>query len=219
MKSGCRPRTALVLVLAAGACAPHPLQQPILSLGERVCDSSPVLRDAVAVPFGDASGVEQRIDADSRCLAIPPAGKASYAVFRLPDAPAPYTVTVASLVTGITLISPRVTLDDAAGTPGRIVEPRDFHSGIDGLEAGLRIRPGERYVVVVANPATLGQPVTLRLSLRERLGVQLAFAGPIFIPLAPLALLPRTPAVTQRPATLSLNGLLRVSAEPIRVMR
>lgn len=169
------------------------------------------------MPFGNAAGVEQKIDGRGHCLAVPPAGKASYAVFRLPDATAPYNVTVSSLVTGVTLISPRVTIDDDAGTPGRIIEPRDFHSGIDGLQAGLRIRPGERYVVVVANPATLGQPVTLRLSLRERLGVQLAFAGPI-IPLAPFALLPRPQPLTQRPATLSLNGVVRVSAEPIRVM-
>ena len=201
---------ALLITGLAGCAKPPP---PLLTLGGRACDGSPALAQSVAVPF-NADGARVRLDDTSRCLDLPQAGgQTTYAVFRLPDASLPSLVTISSVVErGGAIVSPRVTITSASGAVLRTIEPRQFQATIEGLHAGLRTRQGERYVIVTADPRTLGYHFMLRLGLRTSKPIRLAMAGPVFIPI----FIPPPPMQpTQRAATFSLSGIIRVTDEPV----
>lgn len=200
-----RAYAALGMMLAASACTPAP---PLLTLGNPSCDPSPMLATAVPVPLGGSASI--KLGAESRCLLGSP--PVTYGLFRLPQTAAPYNLTIGSAVAGEAVVAPRAALLDGAGTAGRALATGDFRADTFGFLAGIRPRPEEQFLLVSADPGTLGRSVTLRLSLRQMGGVDMA-AGviivPIFVP-------QRVPAqITERPATYSLNGPVRVSAEPL----
>ena len=198
---------SLAGLFALTACAkPEP---PLLTLGDRACDPAPSLRDAVPVPLDGSA--DASLGAQSGCLNVA-GGTTSYAVFRLPDTPQPANLTIRSLVAGTRLVPTQATVLNGAGQPRRTVSASEFNSSIDGLQAGLRTMPDDRYVVVSADPTQVGGRLTLRLSLRDQGGVAVA-AGPIFVPLV----IPLSPVtVTHRSVTLSLSGTVRVAIAPIR---
>ena len=182
-----------------------------LTLGDRACDPDPSLTSAVPVPAGGS--VDAILGVQSGCLAVT-GGATSYAVFRLPDAQIPATVTIKSLVAGTPLVPTQATVLDGAGQPRRTVSASEFSSSINGLQAGLRTMPDDRYVVVSADPTHVGEITTLRLSLRNQGGVAVA-AGPVFVPLV----IPISPApVTHRSVTLSLSATVCVAIAPIRTI-
>ena len=208
---------AALLILGMTGCTTPP--PPLLTLGARACDSRPALADAVVVPFNDADGGRARLDGTSRCLDLPQGGgQTTYAAFRLPDAQLPSSVTITSLVErGGAIVSPRVTVMSASGAVLRVIEPGEFQASIEGLRAGLRTRPGERYVIVAADPRTLGEPLMLRLgllsrSMRAAKPILLAMAGPVFVP---IFIPPANIQPTQRATTRSLSGIIRVTDEPV----
>ena len=198
---------AAAAVLILGACA-LPAQPPLLTLGSRQCDAAPVLDGAVAVPLRDRVAVAY--GEASHCLLSADSQRLTYAVFRLPDAPAPYSVTVTSLAKQGVLVSPRLSVLDGNGAVTRSLAPGDFRESLEGLRAGLRIVPRERYLVAVADPARLGQMVTLRMSLRQQGGVDVA--GLIIIP---IVIPSGGPPVRWQDAIYALNGSVQVAAEPL----
>ncbi len=199
---------AVAGVLSLGACA-LPAQPPLLTLGGRQCDAAPVLDGAVAVPLHDHVAVAYG-EASHCLLSADAQTRLTYAVFRLPDAPAPYSVTVTSLAKQGVLVSPRLSVLDGNGAVTRSLAPGDFRESLEGLRAGLRIAPRERYLVAVADPARLGQMVTLRMSLRQQGGVDVA--GLIIIPI----IIPSGgPPVRWKDAIYALNGSIQVAAEPL----
>lgn len=206
--SGPSRRGGLLAALLAAACAPH--EPPLLALGGHACDAAPVFDAALPVPFDTRLGVDAGLGAQSRCL-LPPRAPAptTYAAFVLPHGMAPSTVTVASLAAG-TLVSPRATFYDAAGTAVRVLAPEDFRADIAGLRAGARLRGTERWVVVEADRAMLGESVVLRLGDAGLDRVQVAAAGFIYVP---PPMLPDT--VREQEATYALNGTIRVTMMPV----
>lgn len=207
-----RLAVAAALTLSAAACA-GPQESPLLSLGTRACDGQPSFEGAVPVPFDRSLGADVRLGSQSRCIqrsvAVAPT---PYAVFQLPDAPQPYVLNVISVASGGTLVLPRATLYDAAGRPMRVLSPAEFRPAITGLRAGVRLQGGERWLVAEADPAKLGQPVTLRLGGLRPGDVQVAAAAPVFIYIPPQTL---PDIVRENRATYSLNGVVNVSALPI----
>jgi hypothetical protein len=211
----------VLLLLGMAGCAPA-AEPPLTSLGDRACDAQPFTGDAIPVPFDSGSGATARFGATTRCLVLPDAArpggvaKVTYAAFRLPDAPAPYAVTVASLPTLGTVVPPRLAVLDEAGRVTRTVALDGFQSGLFGFRTGLRIQPGERTVVVEADPARIGQYTLLRLGLRDSHWPQVAARGIVIVPVV----IPDGPAQqTEAAATLALNGTVRVTAAPIRTLR
>lgn len=211
MSRACR-MAALSLAAALAACArPDP---PLLTLSGRVCDVAPVLTNAAPVPFDSRAGVSVTLGANTPCLDTGGGRSVTYAVFRLPDATGPYQLTITSAVVGNAVVAPRATVYDAAGAVLRTLPPSEFRQGIAGFTAGLRSQGSERLLLVSADPATIGQPTTLRLSARE-IGTQLAAAAVIPIIIA----VPVYDQTRERGVTLSLNGVVSVSAVPIATIR
>jgi len=176
-------RHALLLTtLLLAACGQHRAEPPLLSLGGRACDAQPVFEGATPLSFDTRSGANARLGAQGRCMQAPGAeAPTTYAVFDIPQRTAPAALSIASLAAG-TLVSPRVTLLDASGTAMRVLEPGDFRANVGGLQAGMRLRGNERWLLVEADRTLLGKSVTLRLGDRRRGDVQVAAAGFIYVP-------------------------------------
>src|SRR6185437_4117358 len=102
------PATIVVGLMSAvilAACTGEPSgPSPIISLDARICATTIDLAGAHAVPLestGDGGtssgkGVTVQLDADAACLRPANGEKRLYAVFKLPDSPAPYIITIAS---------------------------------------------------------------------------------------------------------------------------
>jgi hypothetical protein len=203
--------TALVGVACLAGCAqPDP---PLLTLTGRSCDVAPVLSAAIPVPFDERRGATATFGASSPCLAAGGGRTVTYAVFQLPDTQESFQVTVASEVVGKAVVMPQASVYNASGTVVRTIAAGDFRPTITGFTAGLRTRAGDKLLLVSADPATIGEPTTLRLSARD-IGTQVA--ATVFIPIIIAA--PVYDQQKQHAATLSLNGLVRVSAAPIPIV-
>jgi hypothetical protein len=152
-----------------------------------------------------------------RCLRKQAEPVTSYAVFRLPSGPVRYTINIVSLASHGNLVRPNAILLDADGTPGRVIPSDDFQPGITGLRAGLRATGREAFLLVVAETAQLGQKQELKLGDAGFPPFRLASAVPVII-LPPVP--PMIPdLLRQTEVTISLNGLIRVSAAPIEQLR
>lgn len=199
--------------LLAAACATRQ-EPPLLALDGRACDPKPVFDDALPVPFDTRSGVDAALGAQSRCLqARGASAPTTYAAFTLPQGMVPSTVTVASLAAGA-VVSPRATFYDAAGTALRTVAPEDFSANVGGLQAGVRLRGTERWVVVEADRAMLGKPVSLRLGDAGAGRVQVASRS-IYVPYTRP---PLSDIVRERQAVYALNGTVRVTMAPVQTV-
>ena len=199
------------LALSVAACAvPH--DPPLLTLGSLACDDQPVFEDAQPVPFDRLGGTGAKLGTAGRCVRRNDGPATTYAVFELPATTQPYRVNITSIASGGTLVSPRATIYDAARQPVRVLEPSEFRPTIIGLRAGIRLRGGERWLVMEADHAAVGQPVKLRLGGLRPGEVQVASSTPVFI-YVPASSCPDI--VRENSATYSLNGRVNVSALPI----
>lgn len=96
------------------------------------------------------------LDAVGPCLSGAD-GASPYSAFRLPNVPAPDVVNVASERRGQTVASLRLILLDEQGREMRTVPRASFVQRGQEPTGSLRVRPGERYLVVASDPATVGQ--------------------------------------------------------------
>ena len=161
---GARNAAALAAVLTAAGCAhPPPDVAPVLSVSDAIsCAAKPALDGAVAAEAtidGDREKpVTAMLDERSPCLAAPD-GKALYAVFALPDG-GPYTIRVASIPLGSSILAPRAVVLDADGQAVREVPVTSFMFRGDSFAALYRSHPGERYLVVRSDVASAGKPLS-----------------------------------------------------------
>jgi|GEM_PF-6599967 hypothetical protein len=148
--------SALVGLLGACAAPPPP---PLLSLDGRDCAAQPDFVAARPLRL-DPDKVENiNLDAAPACFVAPDGSKSSYAAFALPDQPTEFLVSITSWQRGRGMLSPHILVYDPIGRLVREI-PRDsfqFHNQNMSLYAGLRIHPGEHYVVVASDPKTIGQ--------------------------------------------------------------
>ena len=145
----------MMLGLAASGCS-RPALEAVTSLAGRTCAMAPDLTAARPIEFDVADTNRVDLDATGPCLGGA-GGPSLYATFQLPNVPAPYVVNIASERRRQTVASLRLTLLDAQGGETRTVPRASFVQRGQELTSTLRVRPGERYLVVASDPATVGQ--------------------------------------------------------------
>ena len=151
-----RPILLAMLAALAGGCAKPP-PMPTLSLEGRSCTDKPDLAAASAVPLENDKPVSVMLDDKAPCLQAAGAAKVTYAAFSLPQSTEEYVLTIISAPIGEGRFSPRMALLDAGGDTLREIPPDMFMARGTALRAGLRRHSGERYLVISADPDTIGQ--------------------------------------------------------------
>ena len=153
---------ALLAALDVAGCAhPPPDVAPLLTVATDSCATSPTLGSAVptaATIDGDTEKpATAMLDEHSPCLATSD-GKALYTVFALPDG-GPYTIRVASVPQGSSILAPRAIGLDAAGQVVRELPVTSFMFRGNNFVALYRSHDGERYLLVRSDVPTAGQPL------------------------------------------------------------
>ena len=203
-------------MLAVVSCAPAvPMQAPLLRLARSDCDARPDFAAAVAVRTEDWRGISVVLGEAGRCLVLPGQAPTTYAVFALPSDPAPYTLEILSSIVPSTIVRPVATLFDGAGQRMRTIPPEEFETNITGLRAGVRPQGMERWLVVAADQARLGQTLELQLGGWDG---RVQTAAVVYVPVVIIP--PAVPdTVRYRKATFALNGRVSVIAVPVRTAR
>lgn len=202
--SGRARAAAIALPLLGAGCMAPP---PILSLEARSCTASVQLAPASEVSFGVASGTTMMVDATAPCFETP-AGRASYAVFRLPVATEPFQITVRSSARGLALLLPKAEIYDAQDRPRAAID--GFRAVRGALVASARGLPGDRYVVVASSPASVGLQRSMPTAGDPRpVRVAAAVFVPVLIPMQPTG-----PTTDQTGAVLAHSGSVTVTAMP-----
>jgi hypothetical protein len=205
-------RALLVLAVMLTGCVQA--DPPLLVLTGRSCDAVPVLNNAIPVPFASRSGAVATLGLHSPCLQANGGRAVTYAVFSLPEGVAPFLVTITSNLVGTAVVRPRATVYDANGLILRTIKAEDFRPTITGFTAGLRAQANDRLIMISADPASIGEPTTLRLGARN-IGTQVAATA--YVPI--IITVPVQDQQRENRATLSLNGTIQVNADPIQVAR
>jgi hypothetical protein len=137
---------------------------------------------AAAQPFPAASNQKYmqtiRFTEASLCVNDAAGKKAVYAVLAIPADDGAGIITVSSHAMGETVFSPRLQLRDDRGTITREVARDAFLYNGAAVEAQLRERPGERYLVIMSDNASVGQSVQQIQSQRTSTAVA---AGPVIV--------------------------------------
>ena len=153
-----------------------------LEVSALTCATSPNLTAAVAMiqaAKSDPHKATVRFDDTAACLTDAKGGKGVYAVIDLGQAEAGSILTVTSYPMGTTVFSPRLELRDGQGALTRDVGRETFHYSNHTLQSQLRVRAGERYLVIASDSPSVGQSVEHIQSSRTSTVVA---AGPIYVP-------------------------------------
>lgn len=150
------------LVGGLSACTTTQGPEPVLTLAldGRACARDPDITMPRALVLASNKSVTVAVDEKMPCLADGTGDSSVYAVFSLPQAMEEFLVSVTSMPQGRTLFAPRVMMLDESGRAMREM-PRDvfvFHG--PALYLGLRVRQGERFLVVASDPKVVGQQVS-----------------------------------------------------------
>jgi hypothetical protein len=159
------------VLFAFGGCG-EPV--PVVALDSRVCTPRIELATARPVNFDDQVGVD--INEQSPCL-VENGRKRVFVLFRLPDTSESYSIFVTSEPIGRVLFVPHVQTLDATGQVMREVSRESFMLKGMSISAGLRSRPGERYVLVRSDGDAAGEQVARFAQGRDLAAVVPAGAG------------------------------------------
>lgn len=201
-------KLAVILALpgiAACATAPPPAAPPVLTFDGSACAATPDLSSATLLTLASNKPVKVSVDAATPCMERMQGGKGVYVGFQLPQSVSDFMISVASTPVGQGLFSPRLQLLDSAGKVMREVQRDAFVFRGSSLYAGLRVRPGERYLIVISDTESIGQEVS-QISTNTQANV--AAAGGYYFAVH---------SGSERASTFvyALNGALTVAAEPI----
>lgn len=194
-------------VALAGCKTTDPGPAPIVEMPQIRCTETPNLARAKEVAFDakrDADPVRVTIDRSSGCL-VDAESKSLYDVFGLPQAGQPIILTVKAVPSSTGIFSPRLILLDESGSLLREVDQDKFLFRGGALTALLRMREGERYLVVASDDKAVGKDVS-RLSGRQNANVMSN------------GLMTWTVYSTSEETanlTYSYGGVVEVSAEPV----
>jgi len=148
--------TALSLGALLTGCTPPP--PPTTSIADRACIAMPDLTSATALDLPTRQ-VRVTLDGTAPCIETNDT-RSVYTVFRLPEADGEYLLSLTSAPLGEGLFYPRVT---ALGANGNVLReiPRDsFVFRGNTLSLGLRMRPEEKYLLVMSDPENTGQNIS-----------------------------------------------------------
>lgn len=196
---------ALVATAILPGCVTVTPLAPVVQLNGRSCSVAPALGAdrGVALPFDKQINVE--VGDGAACLQAADGSRSTYALFALPAVAEAYVVSVVSVPRGDTLLSPRLAILDANGTVTR-ERPRDvfmFHGAT--LQAGMRVYPGDRYLVVMSDPATVG----------KRVSQIIASTQSTMVPMGSGMFVMNTGSERGHSAVFAHNGELSVRAQPL----
>jgi Maltose operon periplasmic protein precursor (MalM) len=121
-----------------------------------------------------------RMGDDAPCVTNAAGQKSSYAVLALPADAQDMIVTVTSKMMGQTILSPRLEIRDDKGALTREIPNEKFAYNGTSVQTQLRQRPGDRYVVILSDPATVGKTVEQIQSIRISSGVMV---GMVYVPM------------------------------------
>lgn len=197
---GCAPA-----LFAMGCAKPPP---PALSLEGRSCTTAPTLSGAPAVTLDDKT-VTAKLDGNAACWQSGASPASVYSVFALPKSDQPYIVSVISEPVGQGLFAPRVVFADDDGTTLREASRDSFMSHGLSLQANLRVRPNERYLIVASDPERVGQNVS------QLVGSVQTTVAPVGLGFVAVHI--GSEATTT--LTYAYSGVVKVSARPIPQLR
>lgn len=145
-------------ILLVSSCA-HSPPPPMLSIARTSCDASPDMQHAQPIAYnGDGeSSVSAQFDEKSACLKSGPDAKSLYKIYRLPDAQTPYSISIVSVPTDVSVFVPRITILDAKGTPVREIarDSLTFRSG--NLSALFRSHANDSYLLLASDVEQVGK--------------------------------------------------------------
>jgi len=149
------------------------------------------------------------VDEKMPCLADSGGDPSVYTVFNLPQAMEEFLISVTSVPQGGTLFAPRVMMLDETGRAMREVSREIFVFHGPALYLGLRVRAGERYLVVASDPKFVGQGVShiQSATMSNTIGTATA-AGAIYVNV-------NTGSETLMDYTYAHNGSITVAATPV----
>ncbi len=200
-----RPVILAAATAALAGCAGKPPPPPIVSLDGRNCAAVPDLTVAKSVPIASDSPVKVTLDGDSPCVVAASGVKDVYAAFLVPQSPQPYFLSIDSAPIGQGLFAPRIQLLDDSGKTLRELSPDMFTFHGVALHAGLRPHPGEKYLLVMSDKASIGQSTS---RIIEATQVYTAAAGGVFLQVHTGS--EETPTLVN-----SYNGAVSVAATPM----
>jgi hypothetical protein len=180
---------------------------PRLSLGAATCASDVALTNAVA-GVKDKDGkytATMRFTDTAACVTDASGATSVYQVVVLPEVTDGLMATAVSVPFGETIFTPRLQLRDDKGAIAREIGRDAFLFSGPTLQAQLRLRAGDRYLVVLSDPGTVGQTTTQIASRTVHSGVA---AGGVYVPV-------NTGAEGSTNLTFALNGEVTVVIEPI----
>lgn len=145
------------------ACANHgpPPPPPMTALDPAAaCAPALSLLAYPAIPVVMAKPSIVGFDAGTACMRLADGQPTLYSVFKLPDLPEPYLITIRSLPLGQGMIIPRIMLMAENSTVLRMVEGDSFTFHGASMMTKLRSHPGEAYLVVAVDTRYVGQEVS-----------------------------------------------------------
>lgn len=166
-----KPAHLLPVVILAACATPPP---PTVSLEGRSCVAGPELGKAQSLALAPDKAITVKLDATAACLLANDGAKSVYVAFQLPQSADEYLVTVVSAPLGQGLFSPHLLMLDSNGQMVRELPRESFLFHGPSLSAGIRVHPGERYLVVASDPQSVGASVS---RLTENTHVTVATSG------------------------------------------
>lgn len=203
-----RPDARLLLLgfmaIFLSACAKSIDVPPTTVISGRSCAAQFDISSARDIAL-NGKELSVSVDANSPCTTDQASASSLYSSFLLPASEREYFVSVVSNPVGSGLLSPRVIMLDANGSKLREV-PRDafvFHGS--ALYLGVRIRTGERYLIVASDPATVGQEISQTFDATQS---NVYAAGPVFVAVHSGSSMTKT-------EIYSHTGSLTITAQPL----
>jgi hypothetical protein len=193
---------ALVTLALCGCASPPP---PIVGMEGRSCTAVPEFAGAHQLKLASGNAVTVDLDQNTPCWEASDGGKSAYVVFALPDNIEPYLVTVTSPALGQTLFAPRLIMLDGFGNRQREMSRDSFTFHGASLYLGIRVYPGEKYLMVASDPNAVGQQVS---QIRDGTQTTTTSSGGIYFTI-------HTGFETNQSFTYALNGRVIVAAELI----
>jgi hypothetical protein len=201
------PRVAAAfLTLALVGCSPKPPPSPIVSLDGRTCADSVDLGSAKAVQVTSDKSISVTLDDKSPCVHDALSGNRNvYAIFLLPQSDDSWFLSIDSIAVGERLFTPRAQLLDAAGNVQREITRDAFTFHGIALHAGLRPHPGEQYLLVTSDKASIGQSTSRIMDATQ---VTTGAGGGVFLQI-------HTGSESIPTFVGAYNGTIVVAAKPI----